>query len=171
MAANDYYNTTPTGHANPYRDYDYPVRHDAPLSPLPQQSPFDNDTYRTYSGHQHPPQSYSGANGRIHDDADPFEDDNAIPLNGRKPKHESTHTISPILPHEQDDPFVRDADPRKQKQKRRRSKQGWFRGKITWVVYVLTIAQLIVFIAQIVRNGKRIDIRPDRNMLTRWQRF
>ncbi|CAK4032119.1 rhomboid family membrane [Lecanosticta acicola] len=169
MAANDYYNTYPTAHASPYHDYDFPDRHDGPLPPLPHpsQSPFDPDAHSTYLGHQHPPQSYTGANGRIHDDADPFEDDNAIPLNGRKPKHDSTHTISPILPHEQDDPFVRDADPRKQKHKRTRSRQGWFRGKITWVVYVLTLAQLIVFIAEIIRNAvltkSPIEIHPSFN--------
>ncbi|KAK4504847.1 hypothetical protein PRZ48_002810 [Zasmidium cellare] len=162
MAANDYYNTQYTNHPSPYHDYS--DRHDAPLPPLPSHSPFDDGAH-PYS-HQTPSQSYSGANGRVHDDADPFDDGNAIPLNGRKPKHDSTHTISPILPHEQDDPFVRDADPRR-KRRRPVSKDGWFKGKITWVVYVLTFVQLVVFIAEIIKNGvltkSPIEIKPSFN--------
>lgn len=152
MAANDYYNTNANSypHANPY--------HDTPLPPLPPQSPFDDRASRP-SYHQAPAQSYSGASGRIHDDADPFDDGHAIPLNGRKPKHDSTHTVSPILPHEQDDPFVRDADPRKQRRRQDPVKQGCFKGKITWVCFVLTFVQLVVFVAEIIRNGKSISYK------------
>ncbi|KAF7195622.1 putative rhomboid protein [Pseudocercospora fuligena] len=167
MAANDYYNTNPAHHhASPY--HDYPDRNDAPLPPVPQHSPFDDGSH-AYS-HQTPAQSYSGSNGRIRDDADPFDDNQAIPLNGRKPKHDSTHTVSPILPHEQDDPFVRDVDPRRKRKRDRGTpdrEQGWFKGKITWVVYVLTIVQLIVFIAEIIRNAvltkSPIEIHPSFN--------
>ncbi|KAK4631624.1 hypothetical protein CLAFUW4_03160 [Fulvia fulva] len=160
MAANDYYNTNANSypHANPY--------HDTPLPPLPPQSPFDDRASRP-SYHQAPAQSYSGASGRIHDDADPFDDGHAIPLNGRKPKHDSTHTVSPILPHEQDDPFVRDADPRKQRRRQDPVKQGCFKGKITWVCFVLTFVQLVVFVAEIIRNGvltgSPIEIKPSFN--------
>lgn len=38
------------------------------------------------------------------------------------------------------------------RRKRRREQGGWFRGKIPWVVYIFTLAQLTVFIAEIVRN-------------------
>lgn len=51
-----------------------------------------------------------------------------------------------------DDPFVRDADPRKKR--RRKVKEGWFKGKITWVVYVVSVVELVVFIAEIIKNGK-----------------
>lgn len=158
MAANDYYtsyNSQPTNHASAYHDYDYPDRNAAPLPPLPSQSPFDDGAYtsRPYM-HQTPAQSYPGASGRLHDDPDPFDDGNAIPLNGRKPKHDSTHTVSPILPHEQDDPFVRDAVSRRKRRRRDDTKEGWFKGKITWVVFVLTFVQLVVFIAEIIKNGK-----------------
>lgn len=165
MAANDYYTTHSTTHAQPYHDYS--DHHDAPLPPLPSQSPFD-DRAHPYL-HATPAQSYSGASGRLHDDPDPFDDGNAIPLNGRKLKHDSTHTISPILPHEQDDPFVRDADPRRKK-RTPASKDGWFKGKITWVVYVLTFVQLVVFIAEIIRNGRFKDNNEEsRHLLIEWQ--
>lgn len=150
MAANDYYNLYPQSHTRPYHDRADGT--ESPLPPLPYQSPFNDSVHRLYS-HETPAPSYSGASGRINDDSDPFDDGHAIPLNGRKPKHESTQTISPILPHEQDDPFVRDADPRKQK-RRRSSGEGWFKGKITWVVFILSFVQLVVFIAEIIRNGK-----------------
>ena len=131
--------------ANYYNSYH--DRSDAPLPPLPPQhshSPYDDSAY-PYS-HQTPSQSYAGAS------ADPYDDENSIPLSGRRAKHDSAATITPILPHEAEDPFVRDADPRKKK--RRKSKDGWFRGKITWVVYVLTVIQLAVFLAEIIKNGR-----------------
>lgn len=151
MAANDYYHAQsshPPAYPSPY--YDYSSRNDAPLPNLSSPtSPFDDRAHPYH--HELPSHSYSGASGRIHDHADPFEDHNAIPLNGRKAKDNSTNIVSPIEPADQDDPFVRDADPRRKK--RRKSKDGWFRGKITWVVYVLSAVQLIVFIAEIARNG------------------
>ncbi|KAK4539498.1 hypothetical protein LTR36_010896 [Oleoguttula mirabilis] len=167
MASHDYYQNTSYHHSDPYHDQEndrYDDRNEAPLPPLPSNSPFDDRTY-PYS-HQAPSQSYGGAGGRIHDDADPFEDDNAIPMNGRKPKHDSATTISPILPGQLEDPFVRDADPRKQR-RRSKSKDGWFRGQITWVVYTLTLIQLVVFIAEIVKNAiltkSPIEIHPSFN--------
>ena len=158
MAANNYYNQS-------YYDHD---RRDDALPPLPHQhsySPFDDHNY-PYN-HQTPSQSYGGASGKISDDADPYEDNNAIPLNGRRAKHDSTTSVSPIVPiPADDDPFVRDA----QRRKKRRSKdgrEGWFRGKITWVCYVLSAVQLVVFIAEIVRNAvltkTPIEIHPSFN--------
>ncbi|EGP90613.1 unnamed protein product [Zymoseptoria tritici ST99CH_1A5] len=165
MAANDYYHAQsshPPAYPSPY--YDYSSRNDAPLPNLSSPtSPFDDRAHPYH--HELPSHSYSGASGRIHDHADPFEDHNAIPLNGRKAKDNSTNIVSPIEPADQDDPFVRDADPRRKK--RRKSKDGWFRGKITWVVYVLSAVQLIVFIAEIARNavltGTPIQIKPSFN--------
>lgn len=142
MATNDYYTSN---HTNPYHDYT-----NAPLPPLPRdQSP--------YSDHLYPSQSYSGSSSRLRDD-DPYDDDNSIPLNGRK-KHDSVQTISPILPHQQEDPFVRDVDPRKKGRRRQqqRQKDGWFTGKITYVVFVLTVIQLAVFLAEIVNNGRLLQ--------------
>lgn len=170
MAAHDYYSAHPPTYnysPSPYHEYSDP--HDAPLPPVPQQSPFD-DRASPYP-HQSPQQSYAGAGGRIHHDADPFDDGNAIPLNGRKPKHDTTEMVSPVLPHEQDDPFVRDAEPRGERRRKHRHapppEQGWFKGKITWVVFVLTFAQLVVFIAEIIRNGvltgSPIEIKPSFN--------
>lgn len=145
MAANDYYSRSQ--YSNPYHDHDYT---NSPLPPLPPtHSPYNDNAY-PYSN----PQYASSSTVKLgpHDHNDPFRDENSIPLSPRRAKHESAATLDPILPHEQEDAFVRDADPRKSK-RRRKSKQGWFRGKITWVVFVLSVVQIGVFIGEIVKNG------------------
>lgn len=151
MAANNYYSNNSFhqyGHAQPYQDNTYDNdRSNEALPPLPSHSPFDDQTYP--NSHKQPSQSYAGSSGRLGDE-DPFEDPNAVPLSRKK--HDSTATVSPILPHEQEDPFVRDVDP--SRQRRRRQKDGWFTGRITWVVYFLTVVQLIVFLAEIIKNGE-----------------
>lgn len=135
MAANEYYHS---GYSSNARYYDYD--NNAPLPALP--SPYAQSHFSA------PSRTYSGVS------SDPYYDDDAIALNGAK-KHDSSQTVSPVLPHEVEDPFVRDADPRKQRRKRRRrqKKDGWFTGKITWVVFVLTVVQLVVFLAEIIKNG------------------
>jgi hypothetical protein len=144
MAAWNYYNPTPNHTTNPY--HDDPSRQErGAVSPVT--SPFDDDHTHPFA-RQHSDTSY--LNPRSHGDSDPFDDGNAIPLSGRKSAAASTQTIAPMLPPE--DPFVRDIDPRKRREQEKR--QGWFHGQITWVVYILTVVQLIVFIVEIVRNGK-----------------
>ena len=142
-----------------YEDY-----RNAPLPPVPR-------TYSSspYSSQTHLPQpyspSYQSTSGRFKDD-DPYEDENSIPMSGRK-KHESAASIAPILPQqEQDDPFVRDADPRRERRSRDRRKDGWFSGKITWVVFTLTVVQLAVFLAELIKNGKNYPHSLEEGMLT-----
>ena len=80
-------------------------------------------------------------------------------MSGRRQKHDSQASVAPILPHEQEDPFVGDAAPRK-RGRRRKEKEGWFTGKITWVVFACTIVQIAVFIAMLVRNGMEMVKTP-----------
>lgn len=145
MAANDYYTqyNPPQAHPSATQYQGYSDRHDAPL-PIPPTSPFDDQ----YAHHLPSPATPSGGGG-LHHDSDPFADNNAIPLRN---KNDSQQTIAPIL-HDQDDDFIRDADPRQQ-ERQRLKKDGWFTGKITWCVFVLSFVQLVVFIAEIARNGK-----------------
>lgn len=75
-------------------------------------------------------------------------------MSGRRQKHDSQASVAPILPHEQEDPFVRDAQSRKRNKKK--DKDGWFTGKITWVVFAFSIVQLAVFIAMLVKNGETL---------------
>lgn len=154
MAANDYYNTSHRPGLQPYQSSassftTNPSYHDHvgdTTPPAPSRSPFNDHAYP----YDHPPQSSSG---RLRaEDADPFEDQNAIPMSGRGKMADSTTTLAPILPHQMEDPLVTKIDPRKQK---RRSREGrWFKGRVTWVVYVLTVVQVIVFIVEIIKNGE-----------------
>ncbi|KAK3047938.1 hypothetical protein LTR09_010612 [Extremus antarcticus] len=161
MASNDYYNQSQA--ANPYHDHDYS---NAPLPPLPQNahSPARSHFQSPYSHPEYASSNTSKLGG--HDSTDPYDDEHSIPLSGRRAKHASATTLSPILPHDQDDPFVRDADPRKKK-RRKAKEDGWFTGKITWVVFVLTVVQLGVFVGEIIKNalltGSPIEIHPSFN--------
>lgn len=148
MAANDYYTqyNSPNTHPSATQYQGYSSRQDDPL-PIPPTSPFDD----RYAHNSLPSPATPSASGRLYHDTDPFADKNAIPLRN---KYDAQQTISPVGPHDNEDDFIRDADPRRQKRQNDEKKDGWFRGKITWCVFVLSFAQLIVFIAQIARNGE-----------------
>ncbi|KAK3686650.1 hypothetical protein LTR37_019581 [Vermiconidia calcicola] len=151
MASNDYYSSQ---HANPYHDYS-----NSPLPPLPSTS------HAGYAENRYDYARPYTSNSNDRYDNDPYDDENSIPLSGRRAKHASATTISPILPHEQEDPFVRDADPKKKR--RRKGKDGWFSGEITWVVFILTVVQIFVFIGELIKNGiltgTPIQIQPSFN--------
>ena len=46
------------------------------------------------------------------------------------------------------------ASPPRRRRHRQPEKKGFFSGKIPWVVYTLTLIQLAVFIAELVKNGR-----------------
>lgn len=75
--------------------------------------------------------------------SDPFADQNAIPLQ-QQGKMGSSHAP----------PGVYQIDPEgRPREKRRKKKEGWFSGRITWVVYILTAVQIGVFVGEIIKNG------------------
>jgi membrane associated rhomboid family serine protease len=189
MAANEYYNTAYNNHPayrpsnDAYNDQHPLSRYNShttgPVSPLPStpyedrplpQAPDDGRAYQI--PHQQPAPPYSGPGAHANQDADPYDDENAIPMSGRR-KHDSTTTLQPILQRNEDveDPFVRDADPNKPRRRGGRGgppqRDGWFSGRITWVVYTLTLVQVIVFIAEIIKNAvltkSPIEIHPSFN--------
>ncbi|KAK1812748.1 hypothetical protein LTR12_012842 [Friedmanniomyces endolithicus] len=155
----------PGGVEREREDLIYDGRNEAPLPPLPTNAPFDEYAYPYQR--QAPAMSYPGSSGRLHDDPDPYEDEHAVQLSSWKNKHDSTTTVSPILPHQMEDPFVTDTDSRKQRKRKSTPRQGWFKGRVTWVVYILTVVELIVFIAELVKNGiltnSPIEIHPSFN--------
>lgn len=165
MAATGFYNHDNSySHSDNYDRCDggYSATHrreDAPLPSLPHHqptSPFDDQTY-PYQLPAHPDTSYYGS----HDDRDPYDDHDAVPMHNYNYKHSSQASTAPVIAPEYDDPFVRNARPKKKKTTNMFSrglgpdgrKNGWFSGQITWVCYILSAIQLIVFIAQIIRNG------------------
>lgn len=182
MAANDYYNTSypptgpATGHATANSPHD---RTDAPLPPLPGKqsqhivspasSPFDDHTYPPYPTNSNNTAYSSGALGGhadtsyhgppqyghstfaspydtppAHGQHDPFADQNAIPMTSQSKMDGS--------------PTRYNADPERtypapEKRRRHKKKEGWFSGRITWVVYTLTIVQIGVFVGELIKNG------------------
>jgi hypothetical protein len=160
MASNNYYHNDfsnsqqPSYNTGAYHDHDN--RNEAPLPPLPYNtSPSPSPLVDPYG------QPSAAPSSRY--DTDPYDDRSAIPLDERGNKHGSMHSIAPILPpqHPDDDPFVRDAKPGKKR--RRRSDErgdrvdeddGWFKGKITWVCFFMSVVQLAVFLAELIKYGE-----------------
>ncbi|KAJ9629684.1 hypothetical protein H2203_002065 [Taxawa tesnikishii (nom. ined.)] len=161
MAANDYYRDT----SNRRR------REDAPLPAIPQPSSPFNDTAYPYHHPQSSQSSYSGLHGR-NDATDPFVDNGSVPLQDYSSsynahKHASQTSTAPMVT-EYDDPFIRDAKPKKRRRHRNpEPKKGWFSGRVTWVCYILSVVQLVVFIVEIVKNAvltkSPIEIHPQFN--------
>lgn len=168
MAANEYYQTSNT--SNPYDTHrpnhlgspspppastkpprslytNYqPSRKSDVSSPYsatgPTDSPYDNP-YRSRDSY------YQGvAGGTLQDDRQ-YAD--TIPLKSPHPKAYSEdqlagqHTQYPPSPESQHLPSS---------DRRKKRRQGWFSGKITWVVFVVTLVQVGVFIGEIVSNGE-----------------
>lgn len=160
MAANEYYNPSPSqGNQrrsdappphlplDPYATYS---SHSMQPSPPHVSSSYEDTSYRPYADRtqQSTPSAYyaSGGGGR-ETEPNPYSDD--IPLR-QHPSKGCSEILHDPLPH---DPAI--VDRPSQNAARRRRKQGFFgRGKIPWVVYILTLIQVCVFIAELVKNGE-----------------
>ncbi|KIW03610.1 uncharacterized protein PV09_05363 [Verruconis gallopava] len=145
-------------------------------SHLPQGgSPFDDRQYPAYppptqpepgSG-QHSPPYYGrpGDNASPYASNDPFADNNAIPLQNQGRDYGKNGGVGAALrPFETEQGPIRPDDRR---YRRRRRKQGWFTGKITWACYTLFLIQAGVFVGEIVKNsvltGSPIELHPSFN--------
>lgn len=112
---------------------------------------FEDSSYRPYADHsQASIQSpyYSSGGGGREQEPSAYSDD--IPLREHPSKHDSDMAMQDHLP---DDPAI--VDRPAQNAARRRRKQGFFGGKVPWVVYTLTLIQVCVFIAELAKNGEK----------------
>ena len=162
MAANDYYHSfkpsDPThGPANPstshlpqesYTTYNpHTTYNDSPYNTSPQ-SPQGDFSYKPYS-HTTPgsstPLNASGAlvSGGRDDHRTSYADD--VPLRPHPSKKDSDKVYHN---HYGDDPAIEDRLPPKKKKKK------GFLARTPWVVYSLTLIQVIVFIVELAKNGK-----------------
>ncbi|KAF2424895.1 rhomboid-domain-containing protein [Tothia fuscella] len=146
----------------------------------PVTSPFEDTTYPAYP---RPSQSYNHMpdytdspppGNAKHQPHDPFRDSNAIPLQSQQSlKAGGNVASSPTSAMGEAEQQYGSSERRRRRRNsrsrrgERRKKDGWFRGKITWAVFFLTLVQLIVFIVELVRNaqltGTPIAIRPNFN--------
>ncbi|KAH8805739.1 rhomboid family membrane protein-like protein [Xylogone sp. PMI_703] len=180
MAANDYYNPQSSGH-QPYQQYpdtysehslpsyrtELPATQGIPPRTSPFEAPFDDHVYPL--GAQGSQSSFGqdsryygqGGGGRPQDSMGSMND--AIPLRDQVPPKDNNTTD-----------HVYDAgDAPSYLQNTRRNRISGFggvlkkRGRIPWVVYIFTIVQVAVFIAEIVKNAtltkSPIEIHPSFN--------
>ena len=166
MAANDYYNTSPS---SPKR------RDEAPLPALPNPysvhnpnphqyssssigSPFDDPSYRPHGrqSQQSIPgdHAYYGAGGGGNGyEPNSYADD--IPL---RPQKRSSDLLNPEA---RDPETVRPPLGQRKKSRtgatRRKKKKGLWSGRIPFAVYTFSTIQVIVFIAEFIRAGKSTE--------------
>lgn len=174
MAANDYYANSHPGQSND--------RNDAPLPPVPGNhtqhsvspvsSPFDDRPYPThtassgalggypidtsYSNTSYQPPTQYSSTAHINDpyarQPDPFADQNAIPLQ-TQPKMDGS---SPTRYNGDPEYYGMGVEPKRRKSKK---KKGWFSGRVTWVVYLLTAVQVGVFVGELIKNGMLLQYK------------
>ena len=151
MAANEYYDTTaPINHiAHQHIDLSQP-----PSSSRPPRSSYTG--YRpSRASYTAPPYKATRPLDSPYHNPHQSQDDRQyaenIPLKSPYPGPSTEDNIAGQ--DAQYPPSPESQHPPKSSRSRKR-KQGWFSGKITWVVYVVTLVQLGVFIGEIVENGE-----------------
>ena len=170
MAANDYYKGWSAGEqtGNQIRVDDHPPRlpplpihqqytslrqdrpHDSPMSPVFDSTPL-YEPHRTAS--EESTSDYFRA-GRADRSRDSRQYSDEIPLRAQ-PQPVDEHGGSPkqqTLPDDQLPSHIA-GEPRRRR-RREPEKKGFFSRQTTWVVYALTLIQLAVFIAELVKNGR-----------------
>ncbi|KAF2670311.1 rhomboid-domain-containing protein [Microthyrium microscopicum] len=189
MASNDYYNTH--GNSHQYGGHEDSSYHgsrpqDAPLPSLPSEafshdapssttahsavSPFSTpfDDHHTYTPYNQSTQSidhpYSYTDSA---QQDPFRDSNAIPLQTKHGASAYDHVApSPTAAMANAEQFGNGGYPPKDEEVSRGPK-SWFKGKIPFAVYTISLVQIIVFIVEIIKNatltGSPIEIHPSVN--------
>ena len=164
MATNEFYNTSnrserrrsdaplpplpvPTSSFSAYRS-GQASRLDSPISPIEHPS---SPVYRDYSQQSlESSTAYYGAGGGKTDEQGPYADN--IPLRSQKnsadelPRSEQPRRV---------DSQPQEGIGRRRRRSRQEKEGGIFGGKVPWVVYILTLAQITVFIAELVRSCKK----------------
>lgn len=183
MAAQEYFQSHPDQeYQRPAVVSRYNNAHPSPPIPASTKPPklYTSDTsnenmaYKPYaysSPHEyHPSQSTldspSVGGGRLHD---PEQYADNIPLRPHgKPSQDdyltqNTQYQGPLSPESQ----RISEDKRRHDRYQKRKQQGWFKGRIPWVVYFVTTVQIAVFIGEIIKNstttGSPIMIHPQFN--------
>ena len=97
-----------------------------------------------YSSTAHLTSNQGHYNSHDRHDQDVFSDQNAIPLQNQSKMGGASQTQY-------------NADPERLGQgaekRRQQKKKGWFSGRVSWVVYILTIVQVGVFVGELIKNG------------------
>lgn len=166
MAANSYYNTRPT---------DYPSRppYEPASSSYTAYNPSTSNSYsqstlnHTFGNDEPPDKHYYGSSA-----PPPPQKQSQTEMYPLHPTKINTNTSDQFSQSSQYPPSPEarvesQLLPEERRKRKKKKDEGWFRGKIPWVVYVCTLAQLTVFIVEIIRNsivtGSPIMIKPQFN--------
>ncbi len=156
MASTDYYSDNSRSRTHS----------DAPLPPLPPSafsrsteyehstspitSPFDDLSYQAHgrqSQQSLPPSNSDFYGGGRDYDTNPFSDD--IPLKDHAQRRDLARDQFRYEPDSTSNLAAQDT-----RSNRRSKKRGVFSGKTPWVTYALTLIQSIVFLVELIKNGK-----------------
>ena len=163
MAANDYYSSY--SHSTPHDQSHYgrPGPVPSPSYPSSQNSIPETQTPTASRSHL-----LSSSNSRLRDDS-PFDSSNDIPLQSTHSKNDRDH-YNPYaeqhLERQPSDTLPLNPDSHSRRSRSKKKKRiDW--KKIPWVVYILSLIQITVFIAELVKNavltGTPIEIHPNFN--------
>ena len=168
MASHDYYNT---GYGNNPPAYDHTVPPTHTFNrPSPSPSPAPSSVYTGYpgpGGHLYSPttdhdpnhlrysqQSLGSETGHVvggrHNDADQYSEN--IPLKS----HNQYANDGPSPDWMKQQPMQRPPGPEMGEppvRAGRKQKKGFFKKKLPWVTYTLTLIQIVVFIVELVKSG------------------
>ena len=87
--------------------------------------------------------NYYGAGGDRPAEVDSYSDEIPLRTHAQKAGSDGQYASSPV------------AEPTAGPRSRQPRRKGFFQGKIPWVIYTLTLVQVIVFIVELVKNGKK----------------
>ena len=172
MAANEYYNSNQSNHSSPRR------RPEAALPPLPvpvssysayrpeQMSNTDSPVTPIYDGpttslYGHQSRHSLGGDSRYYGAGESgmggehgaYADNIHLRTNPQKSSTDVEISAQPAYSQDTGLPGPASQLPQRTRRKRR--------GNITWVVYTLTLIQVVVFIAELVKNGKLLCLLDD----------
>lgn len=168
MAANDYYNSRPNYYAQASQpNFDSASTTYAPYNASSSShAPYNHSTMSHTFGTDEPPDTrYFGSSAPSPPTKDNKHDSYPLQptkLNTNSSDLQQHNTQYPPSPESRVEAQLL-PEPRRKKKKQ----DGWFRGKVPWVVYVVTLAQLTTFVVEIIRNsiitGSPIMIKPQFN--------
>lgn len=138
----------------PPSEFDRPTEYQSSISPIT--SPIDEPSYRTYGRRS---QQSIASNHEYYGDRDhepnPFSDD--IPLRNHS-QMEYDGAYGQEQPRYEPRGFSNSLPPRTQST-RSRGKKGLFSSRVPWVTYAFTLIQSIVFLVELIKNGKSTFLR------------
>jgi hypothetical protein len=164
MAANDYFNSS-SNFDQRFQDNNPPPPPPSSAKPAPiytSPNSVSPSPYQSYGGRHanrdsqntlfSEPDYYSGGHGGRGNGSDQYADDIPLKSNARHSGQGpwmNENTQYPPSPESQRLPPMDNSSTHEGRSRRKK----FFKKKIPWVVYVTTLAQIIVFIVEIVRNG------------------